>query len=213
MLMSGPEAAPLTRQDVHMAFRDRLPSGRTRARLGILILVLTLGGVLTLIDQRNTLMAPGPAPDSAQGVPDYYLEGVTYTRFDEQGQRAQTMESPRVSHTPEDDVTRAVTPHFTLLGDDGNQWTADGERATLGPDANTFELAGNAVLRQPADGWQLETDVLHYDLPSKHAWSDSDAVFTQNEQRTRGDRFNGWVDEDRMTLEGNVQGFHPPIRQ
>lgn len=194
-----------------MALRDRLPSGRTRTRLGILLLVLVLGGVLTLIDQRGSLMSPGPAPDSEQGVPDYYLEGVIYTRFDAQGQVAQTMESPRVSHTPQDDVTRATTPHFTLLGDDGHRWTADGERAELGPEANTFELTGNAVLQQPEQGWQLETDVLHYDVPSRHAWSDSESIFTQNEQRTRGDRFDGWINEDRLSIQGNVQGYHPPV--
>lgn len=195
-----------------MAIRMKALSGRTRTRLGLLGLILLLGGVLTLIDQRGGSSDPGPLPASEQGEPDYYLEGVDYTRFDEQGRPAQTMQSPRVTHTPGDDVTRAQTPSFTLLSDDGTPWLASGESASLGPGGDRFTLNGSADLRKPEEGFQLQTDVLHYDLNDRHAFSDSESLFTQNLQRTRGDRFDAWLNEDRLLLEGGVQGHHPPVQ-
>ncbi|MFC0266974.1 LPS export ABC transporter periplasmic protein LptC [Kushneria aurantia] len=192
-----------------MIGRFRPFSVRTRNRLALGLLILLLGGVLTLIDQRGNLMSPPPVPESSEGEPDYYLEGVEYTRFDTQGRPAQTMQSPRLTHTPNDDITRARTPHFTLLDDQQRRWQADGQQARLGPDGNTFQLAGNAVLHQPDEGWRLETDVLHYNLDQRRAWSDSESTFIDNRQRTRGDRFEALLDEDRLHIEGNVHGYYP----
>lgn len=195
-----------------MAIKAKALSGRTRTRLGIFGLILLLGGVLTLVDQRGEGPAPGPLPAGEGGEPDYYLEGAHYTRFDDRGRPAQTMQSPRITHTPGDDVTRAQTPSFTLLADDGTRWLASGESATLRPGGDRFTLSGNADLRQPERDFQLQSDVLHYDLNDRHAYSDSESLFTQNLQRTRGDRFDAWLNEDRLRLEGGVRGHHPPVQ-
>jgi len=166
--------------------------------------------VLALIEQRDVSL-PGPIPEAAVGEPDYYLEGVRLTRFDAQGRPHQRLKTPRLVHTPEDDVTRAESPDVRLLDDEGRVWFASGDTGTLGPGGNPLTLSGNAVLEAPDEGWRLTTETLVYDADSGHAWSESEALLRQYEQRVRGERFDAWIDEGRMRLTDNVRGIHPPI--
>nr|WP_297459276.1 LPS export ABC transporter periplasmic protein LptC [uncultured Halomonas sp.] len=181
-------------------------------KLWLALIVLALGGVLTFIDQRDVTL-PGPVPSDAAGEPDYYLEGVQLTRFDAQGRPHQRLDTPRLVHIPETDVTRAKTPDARLLDDRGRIWFASGDTGTLGPGGNPLTLSGNAVLQAPEEGWSLDTQTLVYDANSGHAWSESEALLRQYEQRVRGERFDAWINEGRMRLTDNVHGFHPPISE
>ncbi|WP_106478405.1 LPS export ABC transporter periplasmic protein LptC [Phytohalomonas tamaricis] len=183
---------------------------RLSPKIWLVVMLLALGGVLALFEQRGIVTAPGPSPDTEEGEPDYYLEGATYTHFDAKGQPYQTLTSPRVSHLPADDITLARQPHVELVGKDQHIWQADGDSAEIGPNNDTLKLIGNAKLLEPTEGWQLETDVLHYDRRDAHAWSDSETRLSQHEQRMRGDSFDAWINEDRMILDGNVRGTLPP---
>lgn len=189
-----------------MALRIPKPS----VKLWLALILLALGGVLALIEQRD-VSPPGPVPQDEAGEPDFYLEGALMTRFDAQGIAYQRLETPRLVHTPEDDVTRAVTPQIRIFDDAGRVWFAYGDTGTLGAGGNPLTLRGNAQLEAPAEGWQLETDILVYDGDASHAWSESEALLRQYEQRVRGERFDAWIDEGRMRLTDNVRGIHPPI--
>ncbi|WP_192036574.1 LPS export ABC transporter periplasmic protein LptC [Halomonas sp. YLGW01] len=188
----------------------RLP--RPSPRVWLALLLVALGAVLTLVEQRD-VRAPGPVPTDSAGEPDFYLEGVTLTRFDAQGRPHQRLETPRLVHTPHDDTTRADTPRTRLLDDDGELWRASGRQGTLGPGGNPLVLSGAAHLESPGEGWQLNTETLNIDTDTNHAWSDSEARITQSSQRVRGDRLDVWFDDDRLQLTGNVRGFHPPEEQ
>ncbi|WP_027349889.1 LPS export ABC transporter periplasmic protein LptC [Halotalea alkalilenta] len=185
---------------------------RNANRLWLVLILLAVGGVLALIDQRGELLSPGPLPDSSEGEPDYYLEQVVYTRFDQQGRPYQTLESPRVTHISDSDVSFTDTPVIGLIDENERHWRITGDRGRVGPGGDRITLSGNARAVQPDDLWRLETDTLEYDRDSARVWSDSESRFFQGEQRTRGDRFQAWINEDRMLLEGNVSGTLLPER-
>ncbi|MDR5905504.1 LPS export ABC transporter periplasmic protein LptC [Franzmannia qiaohouensis] len=185
----------------------RLP--RPSYKLWLLLLLLMLGGVLALFEQRDSF-GPGPVPRDAAGEPDYYLEDATMTRFDAQGRPHQRLVTPRLVHTPHDDITRTQTPVSRLLDSEGRTWFGFGDVGTLGPGNERLTLAGNARLEAPDEGWRLETNVLHVDLDIGHAFSETTATLYQPPQWTRGERFDAWIDEDRMRLTDNVRGHHPP---
>lgn len=184
----------------------RLP--RPSPRIWLALLLVILGAVLTFIEQRDA-GTPGPIPRDSAGEPDFYLEGVTLTRFDEKGRPHQRLVTPRLVHIPDDDSTRAETPKARLLDGDGDLWLANGQEGTLSTGGNRLVLHGDAHLESPGEGWQLDTEILHVDTVTNHAWSDSEARITQPPQRMRGDRLDVWFDDDLMRLTGNVHGFHP----
>ncbi|QJQ96439.1 MULTISPECIES: LPS export ABC transporter periplasmic protein LptC [Halomonadaceae] len=190
-----------------MPLRPRFP--RPSSKLWLVLVLLIVGGILALLDQRDTF-GPGPVPRDDAGEPDYYLENATLTRFDERGAPHQRLDSPRLSHTPHDDVTRAQTPVARIFDRQGRTWFGYGDVGILGPGGDLLTLEGNARLNAPEEGWQLDTDILHVDTVNGHAWSDTPALLQQPPQWMRGERFDAWLNLDRARLTDEVQGFHPP---
>ncbi|PMR68755.1 LPS export ABC transporter periplasmic protein LptC [Halomonas heilongjiangensis] len=185
----------------------RLP--RPSFRVWLFLLLLALGGVLALLDQRSP-REPGPVPRHEAGEPDYYLEGVRLTRFDAEGRAHQRLDTPRLVHTPHDDVTRMQTPEARLIDSSGRVWFGQGQVGTLGAGGNPLTLSGDARLHAPEEHWQLDTDILHFDADTGHAWSEAPALLRQPPQRMRGERFDAWIHDNRARLTDNVRGHHPP---
>jgi len=184
----------------------RLP--RPGFRSALLLLLLALGGGMALLDLEPPV--PGPVPGGEAGEPDYYLEDARLTRFDAQGRPHQQLVTPRLTHTPHDDVTRLDQPEARLIDNAGRGWLASGERGSLGANGDLLTLSGNARLLAPAERWQLDTEVLHFDADSGHAWSDTPTLLRQPPQRMRGERFDAWIHDNRVRLTDNVRGYHPP---
>ncbi|MGM8850286.1 LPS export ABC transporter periplasmic protein LptC [Salinicola sp. MH3R3-1] len=181
-------------------------------RLGLLVLLLALGGGLTYLDQRGDNDS-GETLGNTAGEPDYYLEDASMTRYDEQGRAYQRLETPRLVHTPADDIIRTQTPHGYLTDDQQRQWQVTSDTGIMNRSGEQLTLEGNARLVQPEQAWSLETRTLHYDSRKAHVWSDTSAVLRQHDQSMRGDRFDAWIDEDRMRLTDNVQGRLPQQSQ
>lgn len=187
----------------------RLP--RPSFRLWLLLLLLLLGAVLALLDQRAS-REPGPVPHDAAGEPGYYLEGARLTRFDDSGRAHQRLDTPRLVYTPHDDVTRVQTPHAQLIDSTGRIWHGQGENGELGPGGNPLTLSGDARLYAPEEQWRLDTEILHFDADSGHVWSDTPALLRQPPQQMSGERFEAWIHDNRARLTDNVRGHHPPER-
>ncbi|TVU73929.1 LPS export ABC transporter periplasmic protein LptC [Cobetia crustatorum] len=185
----------------------RLP--RPSPRLWLMLLLLLVGGVLALIEQRNSLeSAIGTQVNS--GEPDYYLDGADMTRFDARGVPFQDMTSPHIEHTPEDDVTIAQAPKIRTNDSEDRRWYATGKRGVLSAGGDTFTLEGNAQLRQPSDAWTLDTDVLNYSREQNRAWSDVPVVITQNGQHIESNSFSADLSKDSAVLDGRVRGTLQP---
>ncbi|GAA0580060.1 LPS export ABC transporter periplasmic protein LptC [Halomonas salifodinae] len=179
-------------------------------RLGLLVLLLALGGVLVVLTEREPA-PPGPVPQDEAGEPDYYLEQAELVRYDAEGFPHQRLSSPRLAHTPHDDVLRAQTPISHLYDNEGRHWIAQGEQGTLAD--RRLTLSGDARLNAPDAGWQLSTQELHLDTRTQHAWSDTPARFEAPPQRTEAERFEAWLEDGRLQLEGRVRGHHPPAQE
>jgi len=182
---------------------------RPSFRVWLLMLLVALGGVVVLLDSRS-VREPGTVPRDEAGEPDFYLEGARLTRFDAEGRAHQRIDTPRLVHTPHDDVTRLETPDARLFDSAGRVWLAAADSGVLGAGGNPLTLSGNARLQAPEERWQLDTEVLHYDAASGHAWSDTPALLQQPPQRMRGERFDAWLHDNRARLTDNVRGHHPP---
>lgn len=185
----------------------RLP--RPSFRVWLFLLLLALGGLLTLLDLR-TPQAPGPVPRDAAGEPDYYLEGAALTRFDAEGRAHQRLDTPRLVHTPHDDVTRLQAPRARLYDRSDRVWYAEAEDGRLGAGGNPLQLSGAVRLYAPEERWQLDTEQLQYDADTGHAWSETPALLRQPPQRMSGARFDAWIHDNRARLTDNVRGHHPP---
>ncbi|WP_176502832.1 LPS export ABC transporter periplasmic protein LptC [Cobetia sp. 5-11-6-3] len=185
----------------------RLP--RPSPRLWLMLLLLLVGGVMALIEQRNSLESTVDV-DASSDEPDYYLEGADMTRFDARGVSIQSMTSPHIEHTPGDDVTRAQAPKIRTNDSEDRRWYATGDSGVLSAGGDTFTLEGSARLRQPSDAWTLDTDVLHYSREQNRAWSDVPVVITQNGQRVESDRFSADLSQDSAQLEGRVRSTLQP---
>ena len=181
-------------------------------RFWLVILLLVLGGGLALLDPRDGTV-PDLITDDQAGEPDYYLIDATLTRFDTEGAPHQRITTPRLVHTPLDDITRVDQPDMELVDDSGRLWIATATDGELGPDGNPLTLTGDAHLEAPAERWQLDTEVLVYDSDSGHAWSETPAVLRQPPQEMRGERFDAWIHDNPARLTDNVTGYHPPEPQ
>ncbi|MCW4151626.1 LPS export ABC transporter periplasmic protein LptC [Halomonas sp. 18H] len=185
----------------------RLP--RPGFRTWLFLLLLLLGAGLTLLDQRQS-EPPGPVPPSRSGEPDYYIEDLRATRYDAQGRPHQQLQAPRLSHTPVDDVTRLQSPTLRLRDDSGRHWTASADRGRLDSGGAPLSLTGNVRLEAPQEHWQLTTRSLHYNADTAHAWSEAPVTLRQAVQRMQAERFDAWLDDNRVRLTDNVRGHHPP---
>lgn len=184
----------------------RLPRPGFRSALALLL--LALGVALTLLDPRDALL-PGLAPSDGDDVPNYVIEGAHLTRFDSSGRAYQRVETPRLVNTP-DDITRLERPVAQLIDDDQRRWVATALVGRLSSRRDLLTLEGQARLFAPEERWQLDTDTLHYDGNTGHAWSDDYSVLRQPPQRMTGQRFDAWLNDDHATLTDNVRGYHPP---
>ncbi|MDN3522391.1 LPS export ABC transporter periplasmic protein LptC [Halomonas ramblicola] len=182
---------------------------RPSFRVWLFLLLVALGGGLALLDTRS-VREPGPVPQDAAGEPDFYLEGARLTRFDAAGLAHQRVDTPRLVHTPHDDVTRLTEPVARLVDDGGRLWLAEADSGELGPGGNPLVLTGDAQLEAPEERWRLDTEELHYDADDGHAWSETPALLRQPPQRMRGERFDAWLHDNRARLTDNVHGHHPP---
>ncbi|HIX62722.1 MAG TPA: LPS export ABC transporter periplasmic protein LptC [Candidatus Halomonas stercoripullorum] len=187
----------------------RVRLARPSFRIWMALLLLLVGGIIAWLDPRQ-VTPPGPVPRDEAGEPDFVLEMARMTRFDATGNAHQRLESPRLVHTPHDDVIRAVTPLAHLIDQEGRLWVASGQIGRLGPGGNPLMLSGDARLFAPQERWQLDTDILHFDADTGHAWSDTPALLQQPPQRMRGERFDAWIHDNQARLSHNVRGHHPP---
>lgn len=180
-----------------------------KKRVWITTMVLALGGVLVWLDPRGP-QDQSIDPEARAQEPGHVLENAEITLFGDTGAIQQSLTTPRLVHTPQTAMTDVLSPKVTLFDSEERQWLATAETGTLNTDTQALTLTGSAQLLAPDEGWQLNTELLHYDGITRHAWSDAKTVLQQPPQRIDASRMDVWLDDSQIRLTNNVRGVHPP---
>lgn len=90
-------------------FHDRLAAG-----VSVLLLAGLAGGSYYLAE-ISWQMATGPSASPVRHEPDYFVEGLVFTRINAQGEPAFRMSAQRMVHYPDDDSTAYERPVLVSL--------------------------------------------------------------------------------------------------
>ncbi|BBI61115.1 LPS export ABC transporter periplasmic protein LptC [Vreelandella sulfidaeris] len=185
---------------------------RLKMRVWLTGLVLSLGVLLVWLDPR------GPQditidPEAQAQEPGHVLENAEITLFGDSGSIMQSLETPRLIHTPQRSETWTEAPKAILYDSENRQWLASADVGMLNSSTQALLLSGSANLIAPDEGWQLDTELLHYDGLNQHAWSETPVVLQQPPQQMTASRMDAWLNDSQVRLTDNVRGIHPPATQ
>ncbi|RUR42549.1 LPS export ABC transporter periplasmic protein LptC [Vreelandella populi] len=183
-----------------------------RKRVWLAGLVIALGVLLVWLDPRSPNERPID-PDAQAEEPGHVLENAKITLFGESGRVEQSLASPLLIYIPQRAAAEATQPEATLYDSDNREWLANANQGTLNTDTQALTLLGEARLLAPTEGWQLDTEELHYDGLARHAWSEAPALLQQPPQQMSATRMDVWLDDSQVRLTDNVRGHHPPATQ
>ncbi|NIR58410.1 MAG: LPS export ABC transporter periplasmic protein LptC [Gammaproteobacteria bacterium] len=146
---------------------------RLRALVAVLLVLAVL---LTWWLKERVAPAPGPPPVSVPEKVDYYLEGFTLTAMRPDGSRHYRLRARRMTHYPDEDVSRLRAPRLSFYDPPAAPWevrsergrvSGDGERVWLtddvrvtregSPENRPLRLETSALLVRPEDAYG-ETD-------------------------------------------------------
>lgn len=185
---------------------------RLKMRVWLTVLVVALGALLVWIDPRGPQEA-GIDPEAQAQEPGHVLENAEITLFGDSGSVLQSLTTPRLIHTPQRGETWAERPQATLFDSEDRQWLASAEVGTLNTATQALLLSGSARLIAPDEGWQLDTELLHYDGLTQHAWSNTPVLLQQPPQQMSALNMDVWLNDSQVRLTDNVRGTHPPATQ
>ncbi len=176
-------------------------------RLVLLVLVVGLGALLAWLDLHDTDPSR-PDPEARAQEPSHVVENATLTRFDTHGRRHQILTTPLLTHTPERATTQLKEPQVTLFDSQQRRWHASARRGTIDR-RELLTLTGDARISAPEQGWQLDTEQLHYDSDNAYAYSNTPVRLQQPPQHMQAQRMELWLNHDALRLTGDVRGYHP----
>lgn len=178
-----------------------------KKRVVLLVLVVGLGALLAWLD-RYDATSTRPDPEARAQEPSHVVENATLTLFGDTGERQQTLTTPLLTHTPARAITQLNAPRATLFDRQQRRWQASAEHGTLDR-RELLTLSGDARIRAPEQGWQLDTERLHYDSDNAYVYSDTPVRLEQPPQYMQAQRMDAWLNQDALRLTGNVRGYHP----
>lgn len=185
---------------------------RFKVRIWLAGLVIALGALLVWLDPRGP-QDTSIDPEAQAQEPGHVLENAEITLFGDNGNVLQSLKTPRLIHTPQQSETWTEEPEALLYDNEDRQWLASADVGTLNTATQSLLLSGSARLIAPDEGWQLDTELLHYDGVTQHAWSDTPVMLQQPPQQMSASRMDVWLNDSRVRLTDNVRGTHPPAKQ
>ncbi|CAO1662560.1 LPS export ABC transporter periplasmic protein LptC [Vreelandella maris] len=185
---------------------------QVKVRVWLAGLVVALGALLVWLDPRGP-QDTAIDPEAQAQEPGHVLENAEITLFGENGSVLQALKTPRLIHTPQRSETWTEEPEAILYDSENRQWLASADVGTLNTSTQVLLMSGSARLIAPDEGWQLDTELLHYDGLNQHAWSETPVVLQQPPQQMNASRMDVWLNESQVRLTDNVRGTHPPATQ
>lgn len=181
-------------------------STRVRLLTGVTLLAVTLLYWGFFGSPTDTLSGDPDDPDRV----DFFIQDAFITRFNEQGELAYLLVSPRLQHYPATEMTRLESPLVTLPGDTGDAQISS-DYGTIPDDESQIELAGNVrVIDNSASEtpWVLTTSVLTLLPPEHYAETHAPVQIQQGVNRTDAIGMQAWLKEHRVDLLSEVRGYY-----
>ena len=175
-------------------------------------LFIALGVLLVWLDPRGP-QETAIDPEAQAQEPGHVLENAEITLFGDSGNILQSLRTPRLIHTPQRGETWSENPQAILYDSENRQWLANANVGTLNTNTQALLMSGAARLIAPDEGWQLDTELLHYDGLNQHAWSETPVLLQQPPQQMNASRMDVWLNDSQVRLTDNVRGTHPPATQ
>lgn len=184
----------------------------------MLIAILLLAAVTaTSFWYSRVLRRPAAAERTTPGTPDFVVDRLVLTQFDEAGRAKHKLFAERLTHFAENDDIELASPRLVSLRPDRPQIEARAQRARVENAGERVHLRGSVLLTRAADGGEpplrLATEYL-LALPDEDRYStDRPVELERGPDRMRADSLE--LDNIARTtqLAGNVRTELAPPAQ
>lgn len=183
--------------------------------LALLISVAVLVLLLWQSDER----IPAPDAESLRGPsePDGFVINGHYRAFDEQGNLATMISSPRIEQFDHDGTAIMAEPNATLIHQKtGASWHLTANRGTFRENSDLIQLDGDVLVTRPLTADRegtLETASLTLDNRKRTVHTDDLVIMTDGRSVTRATGMTAWIDDRIVEFKSQVEGHYEPAHR
>lgn len=146
--------------------------------------------------------------------PDYWMDGVSRTLLDANGEVEAVLDATRMTHYPDDDSTALEQPRLALYNGPGSPWRVNAESGWISGDGSVVRLDGAVeIFRLDADG-RRRFEILTSDvrlLPrERYAETEAPAVMTGPSTQTHAIGLRANLSRNRLQLLNRVRTVYEP---
>lgn len=194
-----------------------LPDLLSRPWVRSLALLISVAVLISLLWQSDERI-PAVDAESLRGPsePDGFVINGHYRAFDEQGNLATMISSPRIEQFDADSSAIMTEPNATLIDKKtGAPWQLTANRGTFLENSELVQLDGDVVVTRPISGNRegtLETDRLTLDNAKRTVYTDALVVMTDGRSVTRATGMTAWIDDRIVEFKSQVEGQYEPAQ-
>jgi lipopolysaccharide export system protein LptC len=185
-------------------------------RMFPLLLMLALAG-LTFWLERTVREEEGIHPSLRRHDPDYVVDNLMHTRFNELGLVDSTLAAAKMIHYPDDDSTDLVAPRVVRTKPNEPRVTVTADRGTLSQDGEEVFLYDNVLVVRDAGPDRYETRMrttfMHVVNSHSVLRTDRDVVITEGERVLSGRGMEYHNDTKELFLRERVRGRFEPRKK
>ena len=185
-------------------------------RLFPLLLMLALAA-LSFWLERTVREEEGEHPSLRRHDPDYIVDNLLHTRYNEQGAVESTLAAAKMLHYPDDDSTDLIAPRVVQTKPAEPRMTVTADRGTLSQDGEEVFLYGNVLLVRESgperSESQMRTSFLHLVRARSVVRTDREVVVTEADRvlSARGMEYHN--DTQELFLRERVRGRFQPRKK
>lgn len=188
--------------------RDRL----TMLIAALLLAVVTVTSYWYSREMRRPTARTPPTP----GAPDFIVDNVVLTQFDERGQASYKLLAERLSYFNENDDIELSSPHLVTLQPGEPQLQASSKRARVTNAGEKVLMQGDVLLRREAAAGRpalaVRTERMTVVPDVEQFSSDVPVVIDQGASRLEGATMDYDNLKRRLTLSGGLRGELAPVQ-
>jgi len=189
--------------------RDRL----TMLIAAILLAVVTVTSYWYSREMRRPSIRTTPLP----GTPDFIVDRVVLTQFDDRGQARYKLFAEQLSYFNENDDIELAKPRLVSLQPDEPQVQASSNRARITNAGERVLMQGDVLLRRAAAGDRpaltIRTEQMTAIPDEERFFSDLPVLIDQGGTRLAGAAMDYDNLKRVLTVSGGMRGEMPPARR